>query len=105
MQLSLKGTENVTALASHDVVSSAEWDQGFEDFWSACWRRVGKHPCREVWSKLKPKSGSRQECEDLFNAILDAAMRHGRVYANRDMERRPHPITWLRQRRWEDEDA
>ena len=89
-----------------NAVSAAEWRAAFhEHFWPAVWRKATKHAAEEVWMSLRPKSGNRSECEALFNDILAATDRAGRAYLERDLEKRPHPRTWLYQRRWLDEEV
>ena len=70
---------------------------GFEEFWAAYPRKVGKQAAWKAWSKLKPSA-------ELTKAILAAVeyqcncpqwQKDGGQYI-------PNPATWLNQGRWED---
>jgi len=77
---------------------------GFESFWEAYPRKVGKGQARKAWLKLRPD-------RELQGVIL-AAVRAQSV-AGAQLERGksssdgrsvvPHPSTWLNGQRWEDE--
>ncbi len=70
---------------------------GFDEFWAAYPRKVGKQAAWKAWSKLKPSA-------ELTKAILEAVeyqcncpqwQKDGGQYI-------PNPATWLNQGRWED---
>ena len=71
---------------------------GFDRFWEAYPRKVGKAAAARLWRTLHPDDA-------LLGAMLDALERA----AHTDQWQReagrfiPHPATWLSQRRWEDE--
>ena len=75
--------------------SSADDADGFEKFWEAYPRKVGKGAAQNSWRKAKPP----------LDAVL-TAIRKARVSQDWQKERGafiPHPATWLNQARWEDE--
>lgn len=71
---------------------------GFDSFWSAYPRKVGKGNARKSWLKIGPG-------QELLTKILSAVERDKKT----DQWQReggrfiPHPATWLNQERWEDE--
>lgn len=73
---------------------------GFDSFWSAYPRKVGKADAEKSFAKLNPD-------EHLLGVILAAVQRA----TTRDQWRKdggqfiPHPATWLNRRGWEDEDV
>lgn len=72
--------------------------QRFDTFWQAYPRKVGKQPALKVWLKLAPD-------DELFSAILEA-LKWQRVqpqWRKDGGQYVPHPVTWLRQGRWDDE--
>jgi len=70
----------------------------FERFWAGYPRKVAKQKCRAVWARLRPTA-------DLAEQIIAAV----EVYKRTEQWQRergrfiPHPSTFLRQGRWEDE--
>jgi hypothetical protein len=72
-------------------------DDGFETFWTAYPRKVGKGAARKAWAKIRPKNGTR---EAILNAI--AAQRNSDQWRKEGGQFIPHPATWLGQSRWED---
>lgn len=75
-----------------------DWYMGFDEFWAAYPRKVGKLKARKVWQKLAPDA-------DLRLAIQAALEWQSRsVQWTRDGGQFiPHPTTWLTQGRWDDE--
>jgi hypothetical protein len=73
---------------------------GFDEFWSAYPRKVGKGDAQKAWAALPPDG-------DLLGKILTAVKwQAGREEWTRDGGRYvPHPATWLRAERWLDERA
>jgi hypothetical protein len=68
---------------------------GFERFWAAYPKRVGKGAARTAWI--------RAQAETVVDTILTAVDQQ-RAYLERDGGRFiPLPATWLNQRRWEDD--
>lgn len=75
--------------------SSADDADGFEKFWEAYPRKVGKGAAQNSWRKAKPP----------LDAVL-TAIRKARQSQDWQKDRGafiPHPATWLNQARWEDE--
>lgn len=75
--------------------SSADADGAFAEWWALYPRKVGKADARRAWAKAV-KASSEQ-------AVLDGLK--GQLAGLKASEERfrPHPATWLRQGRWEDE--
>ena len=71
---------------------------GFERFWKAYPRRLGKQDASKAWKKLQPD-------EALTKTILEAIDRHKATDGWRKAEGQyiPYPATWLNGKRWEDE--
>lgn len=74
------------------------YSDAFLSFWSAYPRKVGKGEAWKVWKRLRPDGV-------LVSLMLNAvALQRGSPAWERDGGQYiPHPATWLRQRRWEDE--
>lgn len=71
---------------------------GFEEFWNAYPRKVGKQAALKTWSKLRPSA-------ELTKAIL-AAVEYQRTcpqWQKDGGQYIPNPATWLNQGRWEDD--
>lgn len=70
---------------------------GFEEFWAAYPRKVGKQAAWKAWSKLKPSA-------ELTKAILAAVeyQRNCPQWQKDGGQYIPNPATWLNQGRWED---
>ncbi len=74
-------------------------DQVFESFWKAYPRKVNKARARKVWDKLAP--------DPALCGVMGEALRRFRASPEWQKEGGayiPHPATWLRNRRWEDDD-
>ena len=71
---------------------------GFDRFWAAYPRKVGKQAARKSWSRLKPSA-------ELTQRILDAVeyQKGSRQWRENNGQFIPNPATWLNQGRWEDE--
>lgn len=67
---------------------------GFEDFWQAYPRRVGKLAALREWNKLNPSPEVQRQ--------MAAALEWQREQWD-DPQFIPHPRTWLHQGRWMDE--
>lgn len=67
---------------------------GFEDFWAAYPRKVGKFAAQREWQKLSPSADVQKEM---------AAALEWQVPLWDDPQYIPHPRTWLHQGRWMDE--
>lgn len=68
---------------------------GFESFWLACPRRVGKEAARKAYAKAR-KMVSDSE-------LLEGIRRYAITRAGQDEQYTVHPATWLNQGRWADE--
>jgi len=84
--------------AQADVGADKFKQQGFDEFWEAYPRKIGKGAAKKAWCRIKPTT-------ELHKIILDAItqqtnssqwQRDGGQYI-------PNPSTWLNQTRWEDE--
>ena len=67
----------------------------FERFWSCYPRKVGKGNAEKSWKKLPIK--------EKLGQILIALETQKKSKQWQDFQYIPHPVTWLNQRRWEDE--
>src|SRR3990167_7522795 len=65
---------------------------GFETFWAAFPRKVGKLAAQQAWNRLRPDVG--QVLETLAWQRETDQWKRGFI---------PHPVTWIRQGRWLDE--
>ena len=73
--------------------SASDWKgHAFVEFWNLYNKKVGRASTQKKFMKLKTK--------EIF-AILDTVKYF--VAAHPDPQYRPHPVTYLNQRRWEDE--
>jgi hypothetical protein len=68
----------------------------FLAFWEIYPRRVAKVAALRAWIKINPS-------DDLIQIIMASMAWQSELFLTRDPENRPHPATWLNQRRWEDE--
>lgn len=71
----------------------------FEAFWQRYPRKVNKARARAVWDKLAPDPALCRVMAEALRRFLASPewQRDGGAYI-------PHPATWLRNRRWEDDD-
>lgn len=77
---------------------SARTDDGFKAFWEAYPRRIGKGDAEKAWKKLRPSLA----LQELILAAIDR-QRRSRQWREDNGKYIPHPATWLRQKRWDDE--
>jgi hypothetical protein len=71
---------------------------GFEEFWKIYPRKVAKGDARKAWAattKIRPPM------PELLKAVY--AARASKQWLKDDGDFIPHPATWLRQERWEDQ--
>lgn len=68
---------------------------GFEEFWTAYPRKVGKGAARKVWAKAVKAAGGNPR------RIVEAAATFA-LDPNREEAYTPHPSTWLNAERWDD---
>jgi len=71
---------------------------GFDEFWAAYPKKVGKGDARKAWQKIRPS-------RDLLEKILEAieSQLDSWQWRRDSGQFIPHPATWLNQSRWEDE--
>ena len=71
---------------------------GFDAFWRAYPRKVGKKAALRAWNRLRPEP-------DLTQRILEAVdfQKQWPQWTKDGGQFIPHPATWLNQGRWEDE--
>lgn len=71
---------------------------GFDEFWAAYPRKVGKKDAQKAWDQLKPSA-------DVQKDILDALtwQRQQPAWVKDEGQFVPYPATWLRGERWTDE--
>ena len=71
---------------------------GFDEFWAAYPRKVGKGDALKAWKKIKPSG----ELRSRISAAIEAAK--GCEQWQRENGRFiPNPATWLNQERWDDD--
>lgn len=70
-------------------------DDGFETFWTAYPRKVGKGAARKSWAKAAKTHPAAD--------IIAAATRFAAFRAGQNPKYTPHPATWLNAERWADE--
>ncbi|MTE20330.1 hypothetical protein F0L17_14680 [Streptomyces sp. TRM43335] len=78
--------------------SAPDEPDGFDDFWQAYPRKVGKPAARKAYAAVVRQGAAPQ-------ALLEAVRAHAAAWERRRVEKRyiPHPTTWLNQGRYEDE--
>lgn len=81
---------------SENNLSSSEVRDRFAEFWAAYPRKVGKRDAEAVFGRLVRRAAAPSQ-QTLLDAIALL------VAEGREMRFIPHPGTWLRQGRWEDE--
>ncbi len=67
---------------------------GFDEFWQAYPRKVGKRAAREAYA---------QATREAAPAVILAGAQRYAADPNREAQFTPHPTTWLRQGRWDDD--
>jgi hypothetical protein len=67
-------------------------EEAFNEFWKTYKKPVGKDRAKKIFMKLK-----KEEVDQILSTVSDF------VLYNLDVQFRPHPATYLNQRRWEDE--
>ena len=70
---------------------------GFEKFWLACPRRIGKEAARRAYEKARKTTSDAE--------LLEGIRRYATSRAGQDEQFTVHPATWLNQGRWADEPA
>lgn len=77
---------------SKSMPYEAELLESFEIFWKAYGKKVGRTPALKKWKKLK-----RVDVDKILATVEEFVLVHPEV------QFRPHPVTYINQRRWEDE--
>lgn len=75
-----------------DDMDRADLVKDFDVFWTTYGKKVGRAPALKKWMKLK-----RVDINKILATVEDF------VRAHPDIQYRPHPVTYINQRRWEDE--
>jgi hypothetical protein len=70
---------------------------GFEEFWQACPRRIGKAAAEKAYAKAVKQTP--------HQTIMAGIRRYAASRAGQDEQYTVHPATWLNQGRWDDEPA
>lgn len=84
---------NINNIHKEDKLDHKE---AFEIFWKEYPRKVSKEKSRQWFAKNKPN-------RELLDKILASLKKHKLTRQWQDPQYIPHPITWLNQKRWEDE--
>lgn len=77
-----------------------DWADGFRQFWDAYPMRPNssKKQALKVWMGFMPKDYS--TADDSFSSIMDALVASKREWENRDADKIPHHVVWLRRELW-----
>jgi hypothetical protein len=86
---------NSTANCSANEKGGRKRAQGFDEFWLAYPRKIGKAAAERAWDRHKPP------LEDVLKAI--EVQKASDQWQKNDGQFIPHPTTWLNQGRWEDD--
>ena len=70
-------------------------EKDFNKFWATYPRKIGKAPARSAFFTALQKTNA--------NKIIEAARDFGNSMQHQEKQFIPHPRTWLRQERWEDQ--
>lgn len=70
---------------------------GFDEFWKAYPKKVAKQDAVRAFKKLKPNA------ETVEAIIADVKARTSHEWNGKELQYIPHPATYLRGKRWEDE--
>lgn len=75
----------------------AAWEtKAFERFWEKYPRKVAKQTARKAWAKIRNGEKNRDELTILFQFIVDRLAEFTTdEWADRPMDKIPHPSTWL----------
>ena len=76
--------------------ASGAVNDGFATFWNAYPKKVGKGAAEKAWKKLKPDLPTVLKAIERTRATEQWRKDNGQFI--------PHPVTWLNQRRWEDDE-
>jgi hypothetical protein len=71
--------------------------EDFKAFYTAYWRHVGRGP---AWSAYRTHVHNGDASK-----VMAAMLEERPVMLDREEDKRPHPATWLNQRRWRDREG
>lgn len=74
------------------VTTMVPAEVGFDEFWKSYDKKVARDKCIRKWAKL-----ARADREAILGTVKKFVLAHP------DPIYRPHPLTYLNQRRWEDD--
>lgn len=80
------------------IKKSDEFAEGFEAFYAAYPRKVGKQAALKAWIRAR-----KEKRITIPDAVIEALERHKASTAWRDVLYVPYPATWLNGSRWNDE--
>lgn len=80
-------------------LAQGELERAFEDWWSVCWRKVGKKAAKREYTAVV-RRGEANRAELLAGAQATIAHYDGEGTETQFM---CHPVTWLKQGRWKDD--
>lgn len=83
------------SICSSNAPSMTNQHAGFDEFWAAYPRRVGRGKAEESWRKMKPPLDVCIKTLTWQKKSTDWNKENGKFI--------PHPTTWLNQKRWMDE--
>ena len=88
---------NHKPITNNQVIKPLSNPDGFDEFWSAYPKKVGKGEAKKLWAKLKVNG----RLPSVLSAI--AAQKSTAQWQKEGGQFIPLPATWLRQGRWDDE--
>jgi hypothetical protein len=92
--VTVTGTDTVT----DTVTRQKAVDVGFDEFWSAYPKKVGKQEAKKAWSK---QNGNRPTLEIIITKLLE--LRKSEQWSSDGGKYIPHPAKWLNRGGWDDE--
>jgi hypothetical protein len=93
--------ESVTGTVTEketDKLPSSVRGQGFEDFWKAYPKKVGKQEAKKAWER---QNGNRPKLDTIVAKITE--LRKSSQWLKDNGQFIPHPATWLNRGGWDDE--
>jgi len=89
-----------TIKGNKGALSPEDQMKRFDQFWSAYPRKVAKDDAIKAFSKIKPDDQLMTTIMDALDRFVDSV-----DWQKEDGKFIPYPATWLRKKRWEDEDG
>ena len=93
-----RGTGEQTPTAHPQADERREPSDEFEKFWKTYPRKVGKGAAQKAWAKATKAASA-----DTILTSLTEQLSSMHMQKRPDGDFRPHPATWLNERRWEDD--